>query len=103
LGACAHGQKFGAAIRRHHYDSWTNSWTGVLVFDDRKIRYSPRAGKVLYQPTPARLIFNLLEETRLTANDVLVDLGSGMGHVPLLAAICTPAHCIGIEVEQALH
>jgi len=86
----------------HHYDSLDELVTGVLGFDepeDSGIRPEPE--KVLYQPTPARLIFNLLEETRLTANDVLVDLGSGMGHVPLLAAICTPAHCIGIEVEQA--
>src|SRR6185312_16395705 len=35
------------------------------------------------------------------ADDVLMDLGSGLGHVPLLAAICTDAQCIGIEREAA--
>ena len=31
--------------------------------------------------------------------DVLVDLGSGLGHVPLLASILTGARSIGIELE----
>jgi len=56
---------------------------------------------VHYQPTPARRIFDLLDLCRLQANDVLVDLGSGLGHVPLLAAICTGARSVGIEREPA--
>lgn len=59
------------------------------------------ADMVAYQPTPARHIFSLLAQARLTADDVLVDLGSGLGHVPLLAAICTGATAIGIERETA--
>jgi hypothetical protein len=56
---------------------------------------------VPYQPTPARHIFDLIGLAALTERDVLVDLGSGLGHVPLLTAICTPAHSIGIELEAA--
>jgi hypothetical protein len=56
---------------------------------------------VFYQPTPARHIFNLINQTALTATDVLVDLGSGLGHVPLLVSICTRACSIGIELEAA--
>jgi hypothetical protein len=52
-----------------------------------------------YQPTPARHVFDLLAQARLGAHDVLVDLGSGLGHVPLLAAICSPATALGIERE----
>lgn len=59
------------------------------------------AEMVAYQPTPARHIFRLLAQTQLGADDVLVDLGSGLGHVPLLAAICTRASTIGIEREPA--
>lgn len=55
---------------------------------------------VHYQPTPARRIFDLLDLCRLQANDVLVDLGAGLGHVPLLTAICTNARSIGIERER---
>jgi hypothetical protein len=56
---------------------------------------------VAYQPTPARHIFELLAQARLTADDLLIDLGSGLGHVPLLAAICTEAGALGIEREAA--
>jgi Histone methylation protein DOT1 len=56
---------------------------------------------VPYQPTPARHVFDLIGRTALTERDVLVDLGSGLGHVPLLTAICTPARSIGIELEAA--
>jgi hypothetical protein len=56
---------------------------------------------VAYQPTPARHLFDLISRTGLTERDVLVDLGSGLGHVPLLTAICTDARCNGIELEPA--
>lgn len=56
---------------------------------------------VAYQPTPARHIFDLLAQARLDANDMLVDLGSGLGHVPLLAAICSGAASLGIEREAS--
>lgn len=56
---------------------------------------------VAYQPTPARHIFALLAQARLGVGDVLVDLGSGLGHVPLLTAICTAAAAVGIEREAA--
>ena len=56
---------------------------------------------VFYQPTPARVIFDLIDRIELTTRDVLVDLGSGLGHIPLLAGICTGARCIGIELEPA--
>jgi Histone methylation protein DOT1 len=56
---------------------------------------------VFYQPTPARHIFNLLGLSALAAGDVFVDIGSGLGHVPLLISICTDARAIGIELESA--
>ncbi len=61
----------------------------------------PPDGMVFYQPTPARHIFHLLRLVALTASDVFLDLGSGLGHVPLLASICTGARTIGIEREEA--
>jgi hypothetical protein len=84
------------------YDYLDELVTGVLQFEQ------PAAGlvqlpaeMVFYQPTPARYIFDLIRRTALTERDVLVDLGSGMGHVPLLTAICTGATSIGIELEAA--
>lgn len=54
---------------------------------------------VFYQPTPARHVFDLIERAAIDDNDVLIDLGSGLGHVPMLVAILTGARCIGIERE----
>ena len=56
---------------------------------------------VFYQPTPARRIFDLLELCQLHKDDLLIDLGSGLGHVSLLTAICTPARSVGVERELA--
>ncbi len=88
----------------HRYDKLGPIVSRVLGFDEPEDAIRPEPEKVLYQPIPARLIFHLLKKSVLTAeDDVLVDLGSGIGHVPLLlAAICTPAHCIGIEVRASL-
>lgn len=61
----------------------------------------PPDGMVFYQPTPARHIFHLLRLTALSESDVLIDLGSGLGHVPLLASIWTGARSIGVEREGA--
>jgi precorrin-6B methylase 2 len=56
---------------------------------------------VFYQPTPARHIFQMLARLALGEDDVLIDLGSGLGHVPLLVAIATPARSIGVEWQGA--
>jgi hypothetical protein len=58
-------------------------------------------GMVFYQPTPARRIFDLFELCELHKDDLLIDLGAGLGHVSLLTAICTPARSVGIERELA--
>lgn len=84
------------------YDSLDELVGGVLQLQE------PRAEAVrlehemvAYQPTPARHILDLIGRTGLTERDVLVDLGSGLGHVPLVTAICMEARCIGIELEGA--
>ena len=76
--------------------------SGVFQFEEPDAGHIPRdSEKVFYQPTPARHLFSLIDLTALTATDVLVDLGSGLGHVPLLVSICTNARSIGIELEAA--
>jgi hypothetical protein len=57
------------------------------------------AEMVAYQPTPGRAIVDLLERADLRADDVFVDLGSGLGWVVLLAACLSEARAIGIELE----
>jgi hypothetical protein len=75
---------------------------GILQLEEPSAGHQHPGGEmVFYQPTPARHIFHLLAETALGADDILLDLGSGLGHVPLMAAICTTARAIGIEREPA--
>ena len=56
---------------------------------------------VFYQPTPVRHILHLIAATALAEDDVFVDLGSGLGHVPLLVSMLTGTRSLGIEVQAA--
>ncbi len=82
------------------YDYLDELIAGVLAFEEPGAPIvQPMNEMVSYQPTPARHIFDLIDRTALNENDVLVDLGSGLGHVALVASICTRARVIGIELE----
>ena len=84
------------------YDYLDELLSGVLQFDEPAAGGAlPEPEMVAYQPTPARHIFRLLALTALTAGDVVIDFGSGLGHVPLMVSICTPARGVGIELEPA--
>ena len=75
---------------------------GVLRFEEPEDGYIIRdPEKSFYQPTPGRHIFNLIGLTAFTSNDVFVDIGSGLGHVPMMVSICTESRSIGIELEAA--
>jgi hypothetical protein len=85
-----------------HYDYLDALLSGVVSWDEPGDDIAPLAqDMVFYQPTPARHIFDLIQRLPLGHDDVLIDLGAGLGHVPLLAAICTKARCIGVEWERA--
>jgi len=60
----------------------------------------PSAEMTYYQPTPARHILDLIAGCRLSSDDIFVDLGSGLGHVPLLVNILTGIRTLGVEVQQ---
>lgn len=85
------------------YDYLDDLLAGVFQFDPPA--EEPRAlsaDSVFYQPTPARHIFHLITAAALSDTDTLIDLGSGLGHVPILASICTGAASIGVELDPAL-
>lgn len=84
------------------YDALDALLAEVLALEAPPPGIEPRLpGMVFYQPTPARHLFALLRRLDLREGDVLVDLGAGLGHLPLLTAILTPAHGLGIELEPA--
>src|SRR5205814_6589695 len=61
----------------------------------------PVPEQILYQPTPVKHVLTMIEGTGLSADDVLVDFGSGLGHLCILSSILTGARTIGIEIEAA--
>jgi predicted RNA methylase len=84
------------------YDHLDTLVSGVLRIEEPAARLAGLAADmVFYQPTPARHIFDAIARSGLDRGDVLIDLGSGLGQVVLLGAICTGARCIGIEWEAA--
>jgi hypothetical protein len=84
------------------YDALDELVGGVLDFHAPRLQATTLSAEMVpYQPTPARHVFAMLARTRLGTDDVLVDLGSGLGHVPLLAAICTGARAVGVELDPA--
>jgi len=92
-GTPADGESYG------HLDGLVS---GVLQIDEPEPQLAGLSAEmVFYQPTPARHIFDMIARTALDERDVLIDLGSGLGQVPMMAAICTGARCIGIEWEAA--
>lgn len=56
---------------------------------------------VFYQKTPARIIFELVEQAYVTGDDIFFDLGSGLGQQAILVNLLTGAKAIGVEFEPA--
>jgi hypothetical protein len=84
------------------YDYLDDLIAGVLqLMEPDAQRAALQSGMVAYQPTPARQLFDWIGRGTLSERDVVMDLGSGLGHVALLTAICTPAQCVGIEVNTS--
>lgn len=84
------------------YDLLDELISGVLQLGEpSSAEIDPGPERVFYQPTPVRHILRLMEVCALSQDDVFLDLGSGLGHVPILVSILTGARSIGVEVEAA--
>jgi predicted RNA methylase len=76
--------------------------SGVLQLrEPSEPRLDPLPEMMFYQPTPVRHILHLRRLCALSEDDVFVDLGSGLGHVALLASMLTGVQSVGIEMEAA--
>lgn len=56
---------------------------------------------VFLQPTPARIVLELVEKANIVKDDVFYDLGSGLGQVPILVRLLTGAKTKGVEFKPA--
>jgi predicted RNA methylase len=60
---------------------------------------APRAPDVIYVPTPQLVVRAMLKAAQVTAKDVIYDLGSGDGRIPITAAKHSGARGIGIDID----
>lgn len=89
-------------VRGFSYDYRDEVVSSVLQLrEPSEPRLHPLPEMVFYQPTPVRHILNLIMACALSEDEIFVDLGSGLGHVTLLASMLTGVQSIGIEVEAA--
>src|SRR5262249_31256908 len=84
------------------YDNLDLFVNGLLFIQPAPVETRVREPEmVYYQQTPARIIFELVEQAQLTGADVFYDLGSGLGHVPILVNLLSGAKAKGVEFEPA--
>src|ERR687892_858762 len=58
-----------------------------------------RTPDVIFVPTPQEVVDAMLEMAKVTGNDVIYDLGSGDGRIPITAAKKYGARGIGIDID----
>jgi hypothetical protein len=61
-----------------------------------------RAPDVIYYPTPANAVQEMLRLANIKKEDVLYDLGSGDGRIPITAAQLYGIRAVGIEINPRI-
>jgi len=61
-----------------------------------------RRPDVIYYPTPDETVTEMLNMANIKPGDVLYDLGSGDGRIPIRAAQVYGIHAVGIEIDPSL-
>jgi precorrin-6B methylase 2 len=60
---------------------------------------SPRSPDVIFVPTPPDVVDAMLKLAKVTSSDVIYDLGSGDGRIPIAAAKTYGARGVGIDID----
>lgn len=82
------------------YDRLDTFVDGLLQIEELpRIQRPPEEEMVLYQPTPARIVLDLVRRLQLGPHDVFYDLGSGLGRVALIVGLVSDAQVHGVEYE----
>lgn len=61
-----------------------------------------RKPDVIYYPTPPETVAEMLRMAQVKKGDILYDLGSGDGRIPIAAATQYGIHAVGIEIDPKL-
>jgi ribosomal protein L11 methylase PrmA len=60
---------------------------------------APRTPDVIYVPTPQEVVEDMLRLVNVKKGDVLYDLGSGDGRIPITAAKLYGVRAVGIDID----
>jgi hypothetical protein len=84
------------------YDALDTFINGLLLIGGAPRETKEREPEmVFYQPTPARVVFELVEKANFQREDVLYDVGSGLGLVSILGSLLGEVKAKGVEFEPA--
>jgi hypothetical protein len=98
----AFGRRAGTAENERDYDALDLLLAELLEATTLQAERAEReAEMVAYQPTPGRMILELVERANICPDDVLIDLGSGLGWVVIVVSLLRRARAIGVEFEPA--
>ncbi len=86
------------------YEDLDGLLSGVFFAEPIPSESQPREyGMVRYQPTPASVLLELIDQVRFTDRDVFYDLGSGLGLVVGLVNLLTGVRAVGIEFQESYY
>jgi hypothetical protein len=84
------------------YDSLDALVHGLLLAEPAPEEVRQREPEMVpYQPTPARIVLEMVDKTDFRPDDVFYDIGSGLGQVAVLVHLLSGARTRGLEVEPA--
>jgi hypothetical protein len=89
----------GQADAARHYSPLDVLLAGLFDAGELPDELPQTPEMVAYQPAPGRVILSLLAEVR--DDDVVYDLGSGLGRVVLCVALLTAARARGVEFQPS--
>ncbi|HZR25187.1 MAG TPA: methyltransferase domain-containing protein [Vicinamibacterales bacterium] len=75
---------------------------GIAVIGAAPIQQKLHAPDVKYVPTPQNVVEVMLDMAHVTSSDIVYDLGSGDGRIPITAALKYGARGVGVEIDARL-
>src|SRR5580765_3316601 len=74
----------------------------LIVLTAKALQSSPQRPDVRFLPTPQNVVDAMLTLAHVTPADVVFDLGSGDGRIPIAAATKFGARGVGVEIDADL-
>lgn len=92
----------GGVLSAEGYDALDALVNGILLEEsapENVGRLEPEM--IFYQPTPARIVLEMVERVDFRPDDIFYDIGSGLGQVAILVHLLTGIRTRGVEIEPA--